>query len=204
MLAQVATAIRGAIIQAKMSLVPVRRGYWGNKIGKVHTVPIKVTGKCGSVLIRLVPAPRGAGIVAARVPKKVLQMAGIEDCYTSSRGSRKTLGNFVKATFNALAKTYGFLTPDLWRQTQYTKSPLQVSGRRVPWACRLYVGRSGDARERGAMQGAAAGQPGRALRARMCELTSGAAARLPLVLPQDFSDILAKPVFAEAKELPVH
>jgi len=122
---EVATAIRGAIIQAKMSLVPVRRGYWGNKIGKVHTVPVKVTGKCGSVSIRLVPAPRGAGIVAARVPKKVLQMAGIEDCYTSSRGCRKTLGNFVKATFNALSKTYGFLTPDLWRETKYTKSPLQ-------------------------------------------------------------------------------
>ena len=41
-LAQVATAIRGAIIQAKMSVVPVRRGYWGNKIGKPHTVPTKV------------------------------------------------------------------------------------------------------------------------------------------------------------------
>ena len=39
---QVATAIRGAIIQAKMSVVPVRRGYWGNKIGKPHTVPTKV------------------------------------------------------------------------------------------------------------------------------------------------------------------
>ena len=34
--AQVATAIRGAIIQAKMSVVPIRRGYWGNKIGKVR------------------------------------------------------------------------------------------------------------------------------------------------------------------------
>ena len=40
---QVATAIRGAIIQAKMSVVPVRRGYWGNKIGKPHTVPTKVS-----------------------------------------------------------------------------------------------------------------------------------------------------------------
>ena len=39
---EVATAIRGAIIQAKMSTVPVRRGYWGNKIGKPHTVPTKV------------------------------------------------------------------------------------------------------------------------------------------------------------------
>jgi hypothetical protein len=28
----------GAIILAKLALVPVRRGYWGNKIGKVHTV----------------------------------------------------------------------------------------------------------------------------------------------------------------------
>ena len=63
---------------------------------QVHTVPTKVTGKCGSVTVRLIPAPRGAGIVAARVPKKVLQMAGIEDCYTCSRGSTKTLGNFVK------------------------------------------------------------------------------------------------------------
>jgi len=122
---EVATAIRGAIILAKMSVIPVRRGYWGNKIGKVHTVPTKVTGKCGSVTIRLIPAPKGAGIVAARVPKKVLQMAGIEDCFTCSRGSRKTLGNFVKATFAALSSTYAFLSPDLWRETKYTKSPLQ-------------------------------------------------------------------------------
>lgn len=39
---EVATAIRGAIILAKLSVVPVRRGYWGNKIGKPHTVPCKV------------------------------------------------------------------------------------------------------------------------------------------------------------------
>lgn len=122
---EVATAIRGAIILAKMACIPVRRGYWGNRIGKVHTVPTKATGYCGSVMVRLIPAPRGAGIVAARTPKKVLQMAGIEDCYTCSRGSTKTLGNFVKATFFALSSTYGFLTPDLWRETTFTKSPLQ-------------------------------------------------------------------------------
>ncbi|XP_030546691.1 40S ribosomal protein S2-3-like [Rhodamnia argentea] len=122
---EVATAIRGAIILAKLSVIPVRRGYWGNKIGKPHTVPCKVTGKCGSVTVRMVPAPRGAGIVAARVPKKVLQFAGIEDVFTSSRGSTKTLGNFVKATFDCLLKTYGFLTPDFWRETRFTKSPFQ-------------------------------------------------------------------------------
>uniref|UniRef100_A0A8C0KDG8 Small ribosomal subunit protein uS5 n=1 Tax=Canis lupus dingo TaxID=286419 RepID=A0A8C0KDG8_CANLU len=78
---EVATAIRGAIILAKLSIVPVRRGYWGNKIGKPHTVPCKVTGRCGSVLVHLIPAPRGTGI-SAPVPKKLLMMAGIDDCYT--------------------------------------------------------------------------------------------------------------------------
>ncbi|KAK8587454.1 hypothetical protein V6N12_021947 [Hibiscus sabdariffa] len=73
----------------------------------------------------MVPAPRGAGIVAARVPKKVLQFAGIEDVFNSSRGSTKTLGNFVKATFECLLKTYGFLTPDFWRETRFTRSPFQ-------------------------------------------------------------------------------
>ncbi|CAI5928264.1 unnamed protein product [Closterium sp. NIES-65] len=122
---EVATAIRGALILAKLSVIPVRRGYWGNKIGKPHTVPTKVTGKCGSVTVRLVPAPRGSGIVAARVPKKVLQFAGIEDVFTSSRGSTKTLGNFVKATFACLLNTYTFLTPDLWHATKFTKTPFQ-------------------------------------------------------------------------------
>jgi small subunit ribosomal protein S2e len=122
---EVATAIRGAIIQAKLALAPVRRGYWGNKIGLPHTVPQKSTGKCGSVSVRLIPAPRGTGIVAARVPKKVLQFAGIEDVFTSSVGSTKTLGNFVKATFYALRQTYSFLTPDLWKETRLVPSPYQ-------------------------------------------------------------------------------
>ena len=39
---EVATAIRGAIILAKLSVIPVRLGYWGNKIGQPHTVPCKV------------------------------------------------------------------------------------------------------------------------------------------------------------------
>jgi len=122
---EVATAIRGAIILAKLSIVPVRRGFWGNKIGKPHTVPCKVTGKCGSIWVRLIPAPRGTGIVSAPVPKKLLQMAGIEDCYTSARGSTGTLGNFAKATYAAIAKTYAYLTPDFWKETVFTKSPYQ-------------------------------------------------------------------------------
>ena len=60
-----------------MSLTPVRRGFWGDRFGAVHTVPAKVTrfdliikskyilvqthGKCGSVSVRIIPAPRGTG-----------------------------------------------------------------------------------------------------------------------------------------------
>lgn len=123
---EVATAIRGAIICAKLSVVPVRRGYWGSCLGAPHTVPCKVTGKCGSVLMRLIPAPRGTGIVSAPVPKKLLQMAGIEDCYTSAIGCTSTLGNFAKATYAAIARTYSYLTPDLWPEEAMDKTPYQV------------------------------------------------------------------------------
>merc|ERR1719413_119400 len=58
---EVATAIRGGIIAAKLALTPVRRGYWGGRLGLPHTVPMKVHGKCGSVRMRIIPAPRGTG-----------------------------------------------------------------------------------------------------------------------------------------------
>ena len=123
--AEVANAIRGAIILAKISLVPVRRGYWGGRVGLPHTVPMKVTGKCGSVRVKLIPAPRGTGLVAAPCTKKLLSMAGIQDCYTSSRGHTRTMGNFIKATYYALRHTYGYLSPDLWADMPLNDSPFQ-------------------------------------------------------------------------------
>jgi len=122
---EVAIAIRGALNVAKLTLVPVRRGYWGLAIGQVHTVPTKVNARCGSVRIKLVPAPKGTGIVAAVVPKKLLSMAGIHDVYTRSRGKTCTLGNFAKATYEALRKTYQFLTPDLWPEFRFLNTPYE-------------------------------------------------------------------------------
>jgi small subunit ribosomal protein S2e len=57
---------------AKLNIVPVRCGYWGNAIGNPHTIPTKIHGKCGSVRCRLIPAPRGTGLVASPTAKKVL------------------------------------------------------------------------------------------------------------------------------------
>jgi len=123
---EVRIAMEGATIAAKLALVPIRRGYWGSKLGVPHTVPCKVTGKCGSVVCRLVPAPRGTSIVAAASPKKLLQMAGITDCYTTSRGSTRKKGNFLKACFAAVSCTYSFMTPDLWQEVKYLPSPYQI------------------------------------------------------------------------------
>ena len=53
-------------------------------------------------MCRLIPAPRGTGLVAAPASKRLLQLAGVEDCYTQSKGSTATMGNFLKATFAAV------------------------------------------------------------------------------------------------------
>eukprot|EP01120_Amphizonella_sp_Union-15-10_P017106 TRINITY_DN93_c0_g1_i1.p1 TRINITY_DN93_c0_g1~~TRINITY_DN93_c0_g1_i1.p1 ORF type:complete len:308 (+),score=66.62 TRINITY_DN93_c0_g1_i1:34-924(+) len=122
---EVATAIRGAIILAKLAVIPVRRGYYANKIGEPHTIPTKISGKCGSVSIRLIPAPKGTGLVAAPAPRKLLHLSGIGDVYTASKGHTKTMGNFVKATFIAISNLYNFLTPDLWFDRPLIKNPFQ-------------------------------------------------------------------------------
>lgn len=122
---EVSTAIKGAIIAAKLSIIPVRLGYWGNAIGEPHTVPCKVSGKCGSTLCRLVPAPRGTGLVCSPTITRLLQLAGISDVYTASRGRTRTMGNFARAVFAAIANTYAFMTPDMWADSPLDASPLQ-------------------------------------------------------------------------------
>lgn len=111
---EVQLAMKGALIAAKMNLIPVRRGFWGNKIGDAHTIPIKITGKCGSVRIRLIPAPRGTGIVGAPITKKMMSMAGVHDVFSQSRGNSDTTENYVRAVYDALFKTFCYLTPDFW------------------------------------------------------------------------------------------
>ncbi|OBS79086.1 hypothetical protein A6R68_18494 [Neotoma lepida] len=64
----------------------------------------------------------GTGIISAPVPKKHLLMVSIDDRYTSARGCTATLDNFAKVTFDAISKTYSYLTPNLWKETMFTKS----------------------------------------------------------------------------------
>ena len=107
---QISIAIEKAIRDAKLNIVPVRRGCgsWYCSCNEPHSVPFKVEGKCGSVRVRLIPAPKGVGLVAADPIKSVLRLAGIKDVWTWTKGETRTTVNFVKACFEALKATYKF------------------------------------------------------------------------------------------------
>ncbi len=107
---QVSMAIEKAIKKAKLNITPVRRGCgsWHCSCTEPHSVPFKVEGKAGSVHIRLIPAPKGVGLVAGDAAKVVLKLAGIRDVWTQTFGDTRTTINFVKATFEALKRTYLF------------------------------------------------------------------------------------------------
>ncbi|KAK7809404.1 hypothetical protein U0070_015000 [Myodes glareolus] len=88
-------------------------------------------------------AARGTGIVSAPVPKKLLLTAGIDDCYTSVRGCTPTQSNCAKATFDAISKTYSYLTPNLWKETVFPKSPyLEFTERLVKTRTRVSAQRT--------------------------------------------------------------
>lgn len=101
---QVGNAIKKAIIEAKLNINKIDRGCgsWKCSCGKNHTVPCEVSGKVGSVVVKLIPAPRGLGIAAADTAKKVLEKAGIKDIWTQTLGTTRTTLNFAKATLVAL------------------------------------------------------------------------------------------------------
>jgi len=113
---QVRTAIEKAAVDARLKIVPVRRGCgsWECGCGKPHSVPFQVEGKCGGAKIVIVPGPRGLGLVASEGAKVILGLAGIKDCWTRSRGSTRTVPSFAYAIFDALKKTYSLITPTDW------------------------------------------------------------------------------------------
>jgi len=113
---QMRNAIDKAVVDAKLNIIPVRRGCgsWECKCGQPHSVPFKVMGKAGSAEVTLIPAPRGTGLVAGDVGKIVLKLAGVRDVWTRSRGEMRTSANFAKAVYEALKQTYKVKTPAQW------------------------------------------------------------------------------------------
>ncbi len=93
-----------AVREAKKNIIPIVRGCgsWECRCGTPHSIPLIVEGKCGSVRVKLMPAPKGLGLCAPDEIKKLLRLAGIQDIWLKSRGDTRTRMNFVTAVFNAL------------------------------------------------------------------------------------------------------
>jgi len=112
----VVSAIEKAVKNAKLSIIPVRRGCgsWECACGTPHSLPTKVEGKRGSVRIELIPGPRGLGIVAGEAARIVLELAGVEDVWTRTYGETRTTLSFAGATFEALKNTNKIVLPSMW------------------------------------------------------------------------------------------
>lgn len=95
-----------AIRNAKLALIKIRRGCgsWECGCKEPHTIPFAVEGKCGSVKLTLMPAPKGTGLRIEKECQKILKMAGIKDVWSKTEGQTGTKINFVKALFAALKK----------------------------------------------------------------------------------------------------
>ena len=103
-----------AIRQAKLNVIKLRRGCgdWGCGCGEPHTIPFKVMGKCGSVEVTLIPAPKGAGLKAEKEIQKILKLAGIRDIWSRSEGQTRSKLNVLYACFEALQKLMKFKLDD--------------------------------------------------------------------------------------------
>ncbi len=94
-----------SIRKAKLNLIKVRRGCgsWEG-VADANSIPFAVEGKCGSVKVQLMPAPKGTGLCIEKECAKILSAAGIKDVWSKTKGQTKTKVNMVKACFDALKK----------------------------------------------------------------------------------------------------
>ena len=113
---RVRNAIEKGIRLAKLNLYPIKRGCgsWECGCGETHSLPFKVSGKAGSVVLTLLPGPQGLGLVVGDTAKTVLQLAGIKDCWSKVTGKTTTATSFAQATFEALKQTIKIMTPQEW------------------------------------------------------------------------------------------
>jgi small subunit ribosomal protein S5 len=93
-----------ALRRAKLNIFRIARGSgsWESTSSEPHTIPYAVSGRCGSVRITLMPAPKGKGLVCEKEVAKILKLAGIQDIWSYSFGQQRNKVNLIKATEQAL------------------------------------------------------------------------------------------------------
>ncbi len=95
-----------AMRNAKLNLIKIKRGCgsWQCSCNESHSIPFKVEGKCGSVKIELIPAPKGTGLCVENECAKILSLAGITDIWSKTKGQTGTKFNLIYACIDALKK----------------------------------------------------------------------------------------------------
>ncbi|NYZ74771.1 30S ribosomal protein S5 [Candidatus Micrarchaeota archaeon] len=102
----VAEAIRDA--KKHVTIIQLGCGSWECGCGTPHSILQEANGKSGTTQITLKPAPRGIGIVAGKVTRKVLELVGVKDAWTFAKGRTRNKLNTSIATIKAL-ETLGHL-----------------------------------------------------------------------------------------------
>lgn len=99
-----------AIRKAKLEMIRIPRGCasYDCSCDENHSIPVATTGKSSSVVVKLMPAPQGTGLVMSDELKKILKAAGIQDIYSHCEGKVRTTFNTAKACVNALNKLNDF------------------------------------------------------------------------------------------------
>jgi len=99
--------------KAKLNIINIRRGCgsWECACGENHSVPFKARGKVGSVIVTLLPAPKGTGLCSERESKKLFALAGIKDIYSKAKGKTATKINVIYACFEALKNLKAIKVP---------------------------------------------------------------------------------------------
>lgn len=99
-----------AVRIAKQNILKLGRGCgaWECGCGEPHSLPFIVTGKCGSVSIKLIPAPKGTGLATEKELKKLFGLAGYKDVWSKSWGQTRRKINMVTACMEALRKTVSY------------------------------------------------------------------------------------------------
>jgi small subunit ribosomal protein S5 len=105
---QMRVAIEKATTNAYLNVSPIKLGCgsWECRCDQAHSVPFKVRGKGGSVVVEIVPAPRGLGLVAGGKIKNLLKLAGLKDAWTTAKGSTATMNSTSKAILECLRQTF--------------------------------------------------------------------------------------------------
>ncbi len=113
---QVHKAIEKALNKALLDISPVRRGCgsWECVCGTEHSLQVASEGKWGSVRVRILPGPRGLGIVSGETARTVIDLSGIRDCWAISFGETRTTLSFAFATCEALKNSYRLIPKEVW------------------------------------------------------------------------------------------